>query len=45
MIKQFFVFYDHYIEVCTENVSKDGRDMVVCKKRKIKLRKIEIYFQ
>ena len=28
--KQLFVFYDMYVEVCTENSSKDGTAMVVC---------------
>ncbi|CAF4967746.1 unnamed protein product, partial [Rotaria socialis] len=27
MIKQFFDFYDYYIEVCTENSNKDGQPM------------------
>ena len=27
--KQFFGFYDYYVEVCTENVSKDGTPMMV----------------
>ncbi len=29
--KQFFDFYDYYVEVCTENTSKDGTPMVVCR--------------
>jgi hypothetical protein len=29
MIKQFFDFYDYYVEVCTENSNKDGQQMMV----------------
>lgn len=29
MIKQFFDFYDYYIDVCTDNSSKDGQQMMV----------------
>jgi hypothetical protein len=29
MIKQFFDFYDYYIDVCTENSNKDGQQMMV----------------
>ncbi|CAF0745650.1 unnamed protein product [Rotaria sordida] len=28
MIKQFFDFYDYYVEVCTENSNKDGQQMM-----------------
>lgn len=27
MIKQFFEFYDYYVEVCTENSNRDGQQM------------------
>ena len=29
MIRQFFVFYEYYVEVCTENMNKDGQQMIV----------------
>lgn len=29
MIKQFFDFYDYYVDVCTENTNKDGQQMMV----------------
>ncbi len=29
--KQFFDFYDYYVDVCTENSSKDGTPMTVCR--------------
>lgn len=28
MIKQFFDFYDYYLEVCAENTNKDGQQMM-----------------
>ncbi len=29
MIKQFFDFYDYYVDVCTDNSNKDGQQMIV----------------
>ncbi len=29
MIKQFFDFYDYYVDVCTDNTNKDGQQMTV----------------
>ena len=29
MIKQFSDFYDYYVEICTENLNKDGQQMTV----------------
>ncbi len=29
MMKQFFDFYDYYVDVCTENTNKDGQQMMV----------------
>jgi len=28
MIKQFFDFYDYYVDVCTDNSNKDGQQMI-----------------
>jgi len=29
LTKQFFQFYDYYVEICTENITKDGKPMAV----------------